>query len=143
VGYATLTNTPSKILSDYIALKHIYNTTSPKRIANEIKILQQVSSSKWIASLIKAFRKEGQIFAVMPYIQHDFFIVAYTKMNLIDTKHYMRSFLAALKHLHHHKILHRDIKPDNFLHSLRKNTGCLINFGLTEVHLKNIGFAIY
>lgn len=124
---------PSKVLSDYVALKHIYHTSSPRRIANEIKILRQLKGSKCISPLITAFRQEDHIFVVMPYIQHDDFKKTFFEMELIDIKYYMKSIMTALQQLHRYKILHRDVKPNNFLYNIRKRTGYLIDFGLAEV----------
>lgn len=124
---------PSKGLSDYVALKHIYHTSSPRRIASEIKILRQLKGAKCISPLITAFRQEEQIFVVMPYIQHDDFKKTFADMDLTNIRCYMRSIMTGLQGLHKYKILHRDVKPNNFLYSIRKRTGYLIDFGLAEV----------
>lgn len=128
-------STPSspKDLSEFVALKRVYDTSSPRRIANEIKILKKLKGSKCISPLITAFRQQDQVFVVMPYIQHDEFKPSFHKMELIDIKYYMKSLFTALQQLHRFKILHRDVKPSNFLYNIRKRAGYLIDFGLAEV----------
>jgi hypothetical protein len=123
----------NKVLSEFVALKRIYHTSSPKRIANEIEILRKLKGSKCISPLITAFRQQDQVFVVMPYIQHDDFRKTYYDMSMLDIKYYMKSLFTALNQLHKHKILHRDVKPNNFLYNCRKRTGYLIDFGLAEV----------
>ncbi|KAL9556567.1 hypothetical protein MBANPS3_001795 [Mucor bainieri] len=122
----------AKDLSEFVALKRVYDTSSPRRIANEIRILKQLKGSKCISPLITAFRQQDQVFVVMPYIQHDEFKPSFQKMELIDIKYYMRSLFTALQQLHRFKILHRDVKPSNFLYNIRKRAGYLIDFGLAE-----------
>ncbi|GAN03730.1 Ser/Thr protein kinase [Mucor ambiguus] len=125
-------STLPKDLSEFVALKRVYDTSSPRRIANEIRILKKLKGSKCISPLITAFRQQDQVFVVMPYIQHDEFKPSFHKMELIDIKYYMKSLFTALQQLHRFKILHRDVKPSNFLYNIRKRAGYLIDFGLAE-----------
>ncbi|KAI7905669.1 kinase-like domain-containing protein [Cokeromyces recurvatus] len=119
-------------LNEFVALKHIYSTSSPKRIAKEIKILKILKGSKCISPLITAFREQDHVFMVMPYIKHDDFRENFSDMSVIEIKYYMKSLLTALQELYKFKIIHRDIKPNNFLYNRRKRVGYLIDFGLAE-----------
>lgn len=49
-----------------------------------------------------------------------------------DIRCYLRALLKALAHVHSHKIIHRDVKPSNFLYDLEKRTGVLVDFGLAH-----------
>ncbi|EPB92346.1 CDC7 protein kinase [Mucor circinelloides 1006PhL] len=69
---------------------------------------------------------------IMPYIQHDEFKPTFHKMKLVGIKYYMKSLFTALQQLHRFKILHRDVKPSNFLYNIRKRAGYLIDFRLAE-----------
>ncbi|KAI8887891.1 kinase-like protein [Backusella circina FSU 941] len=128
----TTNSTESKALTQYVALKRIYATSSPTRIANEISILEDLKSGTCVAPLITAFRESDQVFIVMPYIPHDDFRKTYQSMDLTDIRYYFKSLFTALRHLHKLKILHRDIKPNNFLYNIKKRTGHLIDFGLAQ-----------
>ena len=54
-------------------------------------------------------------------------------MSLCDVKHYMYILLNAVDHLADHGVMHRDIKPNNFLYDPETRTGLLIDFGLSEI----------
>lgn len=53
-------------------------------------------------------------------------------MTIPDIAIYLRSLFTALKSVHEHKILHRDIKPTNFLYDPVTQHGVLVDFGLAE-----------
>ena len=46
---------------------------------------------------------------------------------------YMRSLFISLAHLHHHSIIHRDVKPSNFLYAPESGgRAVLLDFGLAQ-----------
>jgi serine/threonine protein kinase len=55
---------------------------------------------------------------------------------------YMKSLLQALKDIHQRGIVHRDVKPANFLFDYESCTGVLCDFGLAEVSSSNRAHAI-
>jgi len=54
------------------------------------------------------------------------------EMKIADIKIYMLGLLQALCHTHHHNIVHRDVKPGNFLYNNKTKRGTLVDFGLAE-----------
>lgn len=54
-------------------------------------------------------------------------------MSLRHIQLYMRSLFQSLQHLDSHKIIHRDIKPGNFLFNLRTEEFMLVDFGLAQL----------
>lgn len=116
----------------YVAIKKIYVTSSPLRILNEIELLSKLQGCDSVCPLITAFRHTDQVVAVLPYFRHTDFRNYFRDMKVKDMQIYFRSLFTALKATHEQGILHRDIKPTNFLYDPSKKRGVLVDFGLAE-----------
>ncbi|EPQ28393.1 uncharacterized protein PFL1_04220 [Pseudozyma flocculosa PF-1] len=125
----TAIGTRSKV---YVALKRIYVTSSPSRIVNELEIMEELRDAEHVAYLITAFRARDQVVAVMPYSRHTDFRDFYRVMPLVDLKCYFRCLMSALRSVHEANVMHRDVKPANFLYDPRTGHGTLCDFGLAE-----------
>lgn len=116
----------------YVALKRIYVTSSPQRILNELNLLFILSGSPYVAPLLDAVRQDDQIIAVLPYYEHIDFREFYRDLPIAGIKSYMSELLEGLKFVHTKRVIHRDIKPTNFLYDPFKKKGVLVDFGLAE-----------
>ncbi|SLM37037.1 cell cycle protein [Lasallia pustulata] len=116
----------------YVAIKKIYVTSSPTRVQNELELLHALNGHKSVCPLVTAFRHQDQVVAVLPYFRHQDFRVFFQQMKLRDMRVYFRSLFTALAAVHRHGILHRDIKPTNFLYDVQRQRGVLVDFGLAE-----------
>ncbi|KIW28301.1 uncharacterized protein PV07_07977 [Cladophialophora immunda] len=115
-----------------VALKKIYVTSSPHRIMNELELLHELRHSPYICPLLTAFRHLDQVVAVLPYFRHLDFRLYYRDFLINDMRHYFRCLFNGLAHVHKAGILHRDIKPTNFLYDHSRRQGVLVDFGLAE-----------
>lgn len=123
-------NTPAK--PRFVAIKKIYVTSSPLRILNELELLNDLKDSPDVCPLITAFRHQDQVIAILPFFQHKDFREYYRDMTFQDIRYYFRSLFTALRSVHEADIIHRDIKPTNFLYSPSEHRGVLVDFGLAE-----------
>lgn len=116
----------------YVAIKKIYVTSSPSRILNELELLHDLRQCPSVCPLITAFRETDQVVAILPYFRHGDFRTYFRDMTIPDIAIYLRALFTALRSVHEHKILHRDIKPTNFLYDPATQRGVLVDFGLAE-----------
>ncbi|KAH7327736.1 kinase-like domain-containing protein [Stachybotrys elegans] len=116
----------------FVAIKKIYVTSSPARILNELELLHDLRMCPSVCPLITAFRHTDQVVAILPYFRHADFRAYFRDMTIPDVAIYLRSLFLALMSVHAHRILHRDIKPTNFLYDPTTQRGVLVDFGLAE-----------
>ncbi|KAF8897933.1 kinase-like domain-containing protein [Infundibulicybe gibba] len=109
----------------FVAIKRIYVTSSPERIRNEISIMEDCRGCRHISQLITAFRHYDQVVAIMPYHRNEDFRDFYRTLPIEGIKTYFRCMFRALRDIHTRAIIHRDVKPANFLFDPRTGIGTL------------------
>lgn len=131
-----------KATGRHVALKQLFWNNSPERIVSEVKSmrnLNEAGSHDNIVKVLALFRDFDQATVIMEYIPHVPFRTFLPNINGNLIKQYFRGLLRALDFVHDQKIIHRDVKPANFLFNPETGKGCLIDFGLceTDLHLES------
>ncbi|CAG0902173.1 unnamed protein product [Darwinula stevensoni] len=115
------------------AVKHIIPTSLPVRIEKEIICLNLLKGKQNVIELKHIIRSGPHILLVMPFIAHEKFTHYFMKMSVCEIQDYVKNLLMALKSVHELDIIHRDVKPANFLVDRWNRTYSLVDFGLAQL----------
>lgn len=114
------------------AIKHVVPTSHPSRIERELRCMMQIGGASNVVGVDLCLRRQESVAFVMPYIAHDQFHQYYDKMSPAETQLYLRNLLVALKRVHEFNVIHRDVKPSNFLYNRKQQKFLLVDFGLAQ-----------
>ncbi|XP_042321584.1 cell division cycle 7-related protein kinase [Sceloporus undulatus] len=115
-----------------VALKHLIPTSHPVRIAAELQCLIVAGGQDNVIGVKCCFRKNDHVVIVMPYVEHESFLDILNSLSFEEVRDYMFNLLKALKRIHHFGIVHRDVKPSNFLYNRQMKQYALVDFGLAQ-----------
>ena len=94
-----------------------------------MRCLKDLGGENGCLPLLGGFKESCGFIAVLPYFEHDDFKWYLPRLTTGLLRAYLYGLFRSLKHVHHHGIIHRDVKPRNYLFSLSKRKGLLIDFG--------------
>uniref|UniRef100_A0A8C7GPE6 non-specific serine/threonine protein kinase n=1 Tax=Oncorhynchus kisutch TaxID=8019 RepID=A0A8C7GPE6_ONCKI len=114
------------------ALKHLIPTSHPVRIAAELQCLTVAGGKENVMGVTYCFRKDDHCVIVMPYMEHQTFVDIIGLLSFEEVRQYIYHLLKALRHVHQFGIIHRDIKPTNFLYNRQEKMFSLVDFGLAQ-----------
>ncbi|XP_042284265.1 cell division cycle 7-related protein kinase isoform X2 [Thunnus maccoyii] len=117
---------------EMFALKHLIPTSHPTRIAAELQCLTVAGGRENVMGVMYCFRKEDHVVIVMPYMEHQAIVDIIGSLSFEEVRLYIYHLLKALRHIHQFGIIHRDIKPNNFLYNRNTKTYALVDFGLAQ-----------
>lgn len=121
-----------KQTGSYVAIKIIKPTCSTNRTLKELQILHKVENHRAVIKMLACHRHLDKTFIFFPFIDSEKFSNVYRSFTLKDTQLYMFNLLDALAYIHSKQIVHRDVKPNNFLFNRKLKQFCLIDFGLSQ-----------
>ncbi|KHJ81950.1 hypothetical protein OESDEN_18360 [Oesophagostomum dentatum] len=94
--------------------------------------MRAISGGPNVVEFIAAYRELDRVFVVMNLFPHDDIFSLIHKMPLDETLQYMRNLFIALHHIHRYRVIHRDVKPANFLYNRAQRRYLLVDFGLSH-----------
>ncbi|CAK1547976.1 unnamed protein product [Leptosia nina] len=116
----------------WFAIKHLVPTAHPARVEHELKCLHDMGGRHNVIGVELCLRQLDTIVFVMPYIPHRKFAEYVGDMDSHEVALYMQALLVALKHVHSFGVIHRDVKPSNFLYDRENKRYLLVDFGLAQ-----------
>ncbi len=139
----TIKTSNSNILSDKndrYAIKRYFKSFNPNYAQVELSILSYLSNKINDNRIIKIIdgnyiEETGDFYFISPFFKHHKFVDYFKTMSFEKIQIYMYQLLSCINHIHSAGIIHRDIKPDNFLFNIETNDCYLIDFGLAEIDI--------
>ncbi|TXG54178.1 hypothetical protein EZV62_019434 [Acer yangbiense] len=106
----------------------------PSSVVREVSLLRELDHENIIRLLDVLSSKESidLVFEFMDGDLRDFMTTQPDAMNSCSIKKYLHQILCGLAYCHSHKILHRDLKPRNFLIHHSKDFVKIADFGLAR-----------
>ena len=125
---------------DKFAIKRYFKSFNPKSSQVELSILSYLRKKVNDNRLLKIIdgkyvEKSGDFYFISPFFKHQKFVEYFKVMSFEKIRIYMYQLLTCIKKIYSAGIIHRDIKPDNFLFNIETNECCLIDFGLAEIDI--------
>lgn len=130
-SYGAVFSTLDTTTGERVAIKHYQANDS----ANREKIyLSKLGGQHHVPRLLSwgisaPSRRE---WIVIDYIDKVNFRDVVCTMHEKEMREYMFALLTALCHLHHHGVIHHDVKPGNFLYSPTDGKFLLVDFGMSH-----------
>jgi len=125
----------AKLIKDHtkeFALKCVIPTIKSERVASELRYLRDLGGDSNIIGVKACLFGNGFSVIVMPYFKHDRFMDVMKNMNATEIRDYMKNLFISLNKVHKYGIIHRDVKPSNFLYNRKTKRYGLVDFGLAQ-----------
>ncbi|KAI4354682.1 hypothetical protein L6164_003529 [Bauhinia variegata] len=129
-GYGTVYRARRKNDGKRFAIKCPHDKAHKNHVNNERNMLDRFGGRNYIIKFEGSFKSGSSECFVLEHVEHDRPEILKKEIDINQLQWYGYCLFRALAFLHKEGVLHRDIKPGNFLFSRNRNHGYLIDFNL-------------
>ncbi|XP_020554050.1 uncharacterized protein LOC105155966 isoform X2 [Sesamum indicum] len=125
-GYGTVYRARRKADGVTFAIKCPHVNANRNYVHNELKMLERLGGKNFVIKYEGSFKSGHADCLVLEHVEHDRPEILKREINIIQLQWYGYCLFKALAGLHKQDIVHRDVKPGNFLYSrkdMRKKYG--------------------